>query len=261
MGSLYQTSNPKLPNYESGYSIRDIDRDVVSTMNGVNYYDYDVKANQTISGTGGDRILSPTDIFTPLKGGRRTDIDPDDPISISGPGFLLGDGGASMGERIDVVNNGRVGNINVVQTRLPEGGDIVINKDNQETSIKGIVEKTALSDIFFSDMNMDAIHKSIRYGVNQNTGKIIAKQDNNTIYIIMRSILLQYANFRVSVTDLADETRSLNQRVIDYCVSNISSNVQQYIGYISDLEKLPTPMDHPVYHNKNNFTYDISNLL
>ena len=260
MGSLYQTSNPNLPNYESGYSVRDIDRDVVSSMNGVNYYDYDVKEKQTIYGTGGDKILAPTELDTGLPM-MRTDIDPDDPITISGPDFLLGDGGASMGERIDVVNNGRLGNINVVQTSLPEGGDIVINKDNQETSIKGIVEKTALSDIFFSDMNMDVIHKSIRYGVNQNTGKIIAKQDNNTIYIIMRSILLQYANFRVSVADLAEETRSLNQRVIDYCVSNISSNVQQYIGYISDLEKLPTPMDHPVYHNKNNFTYDISNLL
>ena len=195
MGSLYQTSNPKLPNYESGYSIRDIDRDVVSTMNGVNYYDYDVKANQTISGTGGDRILSPTDLDTGLPM-TRTDIDPDDPISISGPGFLLGDGGASMGERIDVVNNGRVGNINVVQTRLPEGGDIVINKDNQETSIKGIVEKTALSDIFFSDMNMDAIHKSVRYGVNQNTGKIIllylveSRNRSMSSVLILSSVLI-----------------------------------------------------------------------
>ncbi|MBT7554878.1 MAG: hypothetical protein HN599_06285, partial [Flavobacteriaceae bacterium] len=61
--------------------------------------------------------------------------------------------------------------------------------------------------------------------------------------------------------DLAEEIRALNSRVVEYCADNISSNVQQYIGYIKDLEKLPVPMDRPVYHNKNNFTYDISNLL
>ena len=167
----------------------------------------------------------------------------------------LGDSSTSLTERIDSVNNGRVGDIEVLDYNLPKEGDIFINKDNQDTSVKGIVEKTAVSDLFFSDMNMDVIHKSIRYGVNQETGKIIGKQSDNTIYIIMRSILLQYANFRVGVADLAEEIRGLNSRVVEYCVDNISSNVQQYVGYIKDLEKLPVPMDRPVYHNKNNLTH------
>lgn len=77
----------------------------------------------------------------------------------------------------------------------------------------------------------------------------------------MRSIMLQYANFSVSTENLLDEIRSLNQRVIDYSAENISSNVQQYMGYLSDIEKLPIPIERPSYQNKNNFTYDISNLL
>lgn len=264
--AFYQMTNKDLPNYESQFSVRDIDRDVVTTMNQggemVQYYDYDVAEQRLVSGPSDSKILAPAELDTGLPQ-RRTDAGSGIPRreDIIGPDFLLGDENTSLTERIDSVNNGRVGDIEVLDFNLPKEGDIVINKDNQDTSVKGIVEKTAVSDVFFSDMNMDIVQKSIRYGVNQRTGKVVAKQSDNTIYIIMRSILLQYANFRVGVADLADEIRSLNSRVVEYCVDNISSNVQQYIGYIKDLEKLPVPLDRPVYHNKNNFTYDISNLL
>ena len=257
--SLYQTSDSNLPNYESQFSVRDIDRAVVTTMNQVDYYDYDITEKRLVSGPSDSRILAPVELDSGLPPGR-TDA-PGEDRNIIGPDFTLGSESASLTERIDSVNNGRVGDIEVLDFNLPKDGDIVINKDNQDTSVRGIVEKTAVSDVFFSDMNMDVIHKSIRYGVNQRTGKVVAKQSDNTIYIIMRSILLQYANFRVGVADLAEEIRGLNSRVVEYCVDNISSNVQQYVGYIKDLEKLPVPMDRPVYHNKNNFTYDISNLL
>ena len=65
----------------------------------------------------------------------------------------------------------------------------------------------------------------------------------------------------VTFVNLFDEIKSLNDRVTNYSTENITSNLQQYLGYIKDIEKLPTPMDRPVYHNKNNFTYNISNLL
>lgn len=174
----------------------------------------------------------------------------------------LGSSEETMGERIDAVNNGRVGNIDIISNKFTgKEADIVIKKDNQETSIKGIVETTALSDLFFSDMNQEGIQKSIRYKVYEATDQIISEQSKNSLYIIMRSILLQYGNFRVSTAEIIEEIRYLNQQVIDYCAENVSSNVQQYLGYIKDLEKLPVPMDRPVYHNKQNFTYDISNLL
>ena len=257
--SLYQKSNPNLPNYESQFSVRDIDRAVVTRMGEVDYYDYDITEKRLVSGPSDSRILAPVELDSGLPQ-RRIDASGED-INIIGPDFTLGSESASLTERIDSVNNGRVADIEVLDLNLPKEGDIVINKDNQDTSVKGIVEKTAVSDVFFSDMNIDVIHKSIRYGVNQRTGKVVARQSDNTIYIVMRSILLQYANFRVGAADLAEEIRALNSRVVEYCADNISSNVQQYVGYIKDLEKLPVPMDRPVYHNKNNFTYDISNLL
>jgi len=73
--------------------------------------------------------------------------------------------------------------------------------------------------------------------------------------------MLQYANFQISTENIIDEIKRLNNKVILYCVDNISSNVLQHIGYVKDLSKLPEPMDRPVVTERNNFTYDISNLL
>ena len=49
-------------------------------------------------------------------------------------------------------------------------------------------------------------------------------------------------------------------KIINKCVEDIVVELKQYKGYIDDLAKLPVPLDNPHYANKNNFTYDISNL-
>ena len=259
--SLYTTEPNQFNSGPVAANGIDVDDAVISLVDGGKYQikDYDILSRPTTSGVG---VQIPAELDTGFMG-VPTVVGVEDGNNIYGAKeMVLGDSSSSLDERLEVVNNGRVGNIEILDSKLPSGeSDILINKDNKETSIKGIVEKTALSDLFFSDMNIDAIQKSIRYGVNKSTGQVVAKQSDNTIYVVMRSILLQYANFRVSSQNLVEEIRALNKRVIDYCVENVSSNVQQYVGYIKDIERLPTPMDRPSYHNKNNFTYDISNLL
>ena len=256
MSNIYQTYDSSLNNYELpsdsvgsfGQTDRDIDKELAyvgSDVNGnpQNFYDYDIKLTPSVSGP---QLIVPSS--------------PDDGIPNFSDASLFSS--ESLGNMIDTVNNGRVGDISVRNnTLLSSGADIVINKDNKETSVKGVIEQTSLSDIFFSEMNMDVLQKAIRYKVFNYTDKVIHNQPENTLYIIMRSIMLQYANFNISTTNLIEEIQSLNQRVIDYSSENISSNVKQYMGYLNDIEKLPIPMDHPSYQNKNNFTYDISNLL
>jgi hypothetical protein len=252
--SIYQTFNPNLSNYEtpdpniisSGFgpslNERDIDKEIVYTEGGQNYYDYDVTSNPTVSGV---------NVAVPIQSS--SILGSDD--------FIMGDSSDSLGSQIDIVNNGRVGDISVTNESTKKPDDMFINKDNKVNSIKGIVESTSLNDIFFSDMNTDIIQKTIRYKVFENTDKVISDQSSNTIFIIMRSIMLQYGNFQISSENLYEEIKELNKKVVDYCSDNITSNLQQYLGYIKDIEKLPTPIDRPVYHNKENFTYDISNLL
>ena len=160
------------------------------------------------------------------------------------------------------INNGRLKDIDKVQGDLFKSSrDIVLKKDNKDTSIKGILENTALNDTFFSDMNASGIQSTIRFRIYKMSGKSIDPPSSKSLYIVMRSILLQHGNFRVTDNNFINEIHKLNEHVINYCVENIGSNLQQHLGYIQELGKLPTPLDKPAYENKRNYTYDISNLL
>ena len=235
-------------------------------MDDVQYGDYEVR--RTGIGSAGSGLIIPPepDSGVPNIG------DIDDYITVSDQktgregiykkSFLSGNQSDSLDIMTEGVNNGRMHDVTIIKdTVLPKEAEIVIKKDNQETSIKGLLEKNSINDIFFSDMNVKVLQDTIRYGVHQETKQVISDQSDNELYVIMRSVMLQFANFRADIDDIANEIKRLNQKVLIYCIENISSNVKQHMGYIKDLSKLPTPMDPPVYHNKKSFTYDISNLL
>ena len=162
------------------------------------------------------------------------------------------------------VNNGRVKDaMQVVENAVSQDifNDVVIERDNQENSVKGIVEETSLSNYFFSKMNTDIIHDTIRYNVYKNTGNVVSRQSENELFIIMRSILLQFGNFRSGYDGLKNEKINLNKRVVEYCTEYISSQANQHMQYVSELERLPTPINFPSSTREFNYTYDISNLL
>jgi len=249
------------------------EQDELSGLPQQNLHDYDVKTRPGV-GRSGSGVIIPQNIDDGFPS--RNDYTAD-PVSGKtgkkdrGDGsyaafrmkkFEADDQGSSLDTMLGEVNNGRLSSIRTVEDIVfPFDGDVVIAKDNQDTSIKGIVEQNSINDTFFSDMNMKVVQQTIRYKVHQNTNNVISEQSQNELYIIMRSIMLEFANFRVDVSGIAGEIRRLNHKVIEYAVDNITSNVKQHDGYIKDLSKLPEPLDMPVYQNKNNFTYDISNLL
>lgn len=174
---------------------------------------------------------------------------------------FLYDNAKGVNNMTESINNGRVRDINVISnTQELTKPDNTMVKDNQETSVKGILEESELSNIFFSDTNTDAIQMSIRYGVHSKTHKVISNQSTKELYIIMRSIMLQYANFSNNI-DIISEIKKLNAKVLDYCINNVSSNILQHVKYLQDINNMPAPFDHPVYENKNDYTYDISNIL
>ena len=162
------------------------------------------------------------------------------------------------------VNNGRVKDaMKVAENAVSQDifNDIVVKRDNQENSVKGIVEETALSNYFFSKMNTDIIHDTIRYNVYKETGNVVSRQSENELFIIMRSILLQYGNFRSGYDELKNEIIKLNKNVVDYCTEYVSSQASQHVQYVSELERLPTPINFPTSTREFNYTYDTSNLL
>jgi len=264
--SLYVSdSGARAGTYNEGVGI-DIDEAIVSSVpGGGDYYDYDLLTRPSVSGSG--IIIPPANDGFPSVDDYV--VNPDGSKARAGmedvsyrKDFLSGNQSGSLNTMLGDVNNGRLSDVKVVQeVTVPEGTDIVIKKDNNDSSIKGILEQNSINDIFFSEMNTKVVQDTIRYKVHQNTQQVISEQSTNDLFIIMRSIMLQYANFRTGVDNIADEIKRLNEKVVEYSVTNISSNVKQHMGYINDLSKLPTPMDMPVYHNKKSFTYDISNLL
>ena len=166
-------------------------------------------------------------------------------------------------DAVSEMNNGLLHDVNLVQTKdinmVPSESPMFVNF--QEDAIKGIHEETGLSELYFSKENMELLQSAIRYEVNQITGKVIDKQSPNELSIVMRSIYLQNGNPMVSSNSIKKEVVKLNSMVIDYCSEQISTQVLQYQGYIQKLTTLPVPIERPQQVDRNNFTYDISNLL
>ncbi|GAF78212.1 unnamed protein product [marine sediment metagenome] len=111
------------------------------------------------------------------------------------------------------------------------------------SEIGKIITENKLSRLFFSDENKNIIQNAIRYSIYTKTSKIISRQSDRELDIIMRSIYLQYSknnnfNFRKQVDDL-------NKLVIDYSVNIIYTNLNQHLKYIKKINKLPLPISHP----------------
>lgn len=161
-----------------------------------------------------------------------------------------------------VKGNGRVGDVELAGGAITPQVDLTMVHDNSKTSIKGILDENAVNSIFFSDMNVKVLNDAMRYGVYQKTKKVIGEQSQNELAIIMRSIMLQYANFQARAEEVVEEVKRLNQKVLLFCIDMISSNVLQQVQYLEDIKTLPTPIDRPAYvEHPKNLTYDISNLL
>ena len=165
-------------------------------------------------------------------------------------------------ENISMLPNGLVQDIDRVTRREYANKMNPIMFDNHgEYSLKGIIEQTPMSQIFFSPMNVNGIQSTIRYRIFKTNNVTISAQSENELFIVMRSIYLQYGNSHVLSDDIVKEIRRLNEKVIEYCISNIEEQLKQYQGYKQKISSLPIPLEHPIYDNKKNFTYDSSNLL
>ena len=173
----------------------------------------------------------------------------------------------TLSNMLDISNNGRVRDLTghsetspYVMTDAPVG--LVMSMNNQETSIKGLIEDNAVNTLLFSDINMQALQMGIQAGVYQRTNKMIGEQSPQELYMVIRSIMLQYANFQTAQDKVVEEVKRLNEKILAYCIDNVSSNVLQYVQYLKDIDTLPMPLEHPTHVDKpTNYTYDISNLL
>lgn len=139
-----------------------------------------------------------------------------------------------MSNRIDLTN------FNGTPFELYENNNIQNNKPKNMT---GTFTKNSLSDIYFSQSNIDLLQDSIIKGVFETSGTKIVKQSEDELLIIMRSIYLQYGkNLDYNIQGQINE---LNEHILRYCIPNINSSIKQYNGYIKDITKEQEVMDMP----------------
>lgn len=114
--------------------------------------------------------------------------------------------------------------------------------DNQLYMYRGQMCSTPVSNAFFCNTNLDALQGEIARRVKEYCGRSISRQSDTEVLVVMRSVYLQYG-MNASETDILPEIRMLNHRVLEYCVPNIISNLVQYDRYLTEVGRVPAPLE------------------
>jgi len=122
------------------------------------------------------------------------------------------------------------------------------NKDDtfKENALYGIQTRSPLSELFFSKYNMKRVQDNLRYRVYVASGGKykIGPQDDTELQVIMRAMYLQHA--KNLPNQLAEQVNELNRLVVEFAWPKVLSEVEQYIGYVKNLEYLPQLIPLPV---------------
>jgi hypothetical protein len=111
---------------------------------------------------------------------------------------------------------------------------------------EGLWTDTELSQVFFSQQNIQLLQNGIRAGVyNKSNGQYtIGVQDCDSLKIIMRSVYLQHTTNQP--THITHQVNELNKIVLNYCIQQVYSEAQGYMKYLDDASTLVVPIAHPV---------------
>lgn len=157
----------------------------------------------------------------------------------------------------DEINNGVVPDINSNREGYVKNEDVLFY-NNDVNAVRGLIEETPISNLFFSKENIDALQKGIRYMIYDKYKRVISIQSEQNLIQIMRHVFLENNNKR---GELKDVIQSYNQEVLNKSVPEIATNMLQYEGYLDKISKQPIPLDYPEHGRTVNYTYDISNIL
>lgn len=112
-------------------------------------------------------------------------------------------------------------------------------------ALGGMINSNSLSDVYFSQANLDAVQDAIRYRVfiESNNKHVISRQSDTEVQIIMRSTYYQYS--KNLPFDILGQVKVLNKKVLDWAVPRIIQEINQYNQYKADASMLPVPLSQP----------------
>jgi hypothetical protein len=107
-----------------------------------------------------------------------------------------------------------------------------VDPDLRYSTMKDL-ERTPLSDLFFSRKNVDYLQYMMKVLVQKETGEIIGRQSDEELLIIMRSTF--FSDAKNLPTNIPQQVAELNAKVLKYAVYNeIIPKVKGYSTYLYD---------------------------
>lgn len=101
-------------------------------------------------------------------------------------------------------------------------------------------EKTPVSELFFSQNNIDALQHGLQYGVFKKSGIRISEQSPEELQTIMKSVYVEYG--RNQPNNVLEQVRELNGVVLDFAVPRILQEIDMRKKYLSEVDRNPIPM-------------------
>lgn len=152
-------------------------------------------------------------------------------------------------EIMELLNNDIISSLNKSEKVIRKENIINTKGVRTKVAMRGLYEETLLSDLFFSNLNINNIQKLIKYEVYNISELFIDKQPENDLLDIMKSVYLQYKEHpKIPMNEdeknqlkeeYKNEIDKLNKIVVDISVPIILSYIKQHLAYLRDIQ---TPM-------------------
>lgn len=121
------------------------------------------------------------------------------------------------------------------------------SKNYAYAMLKGVMQVTTFSLLYFSFQNIDEIQKLIRYNVFKISNFEIGNQSEAELIIIMRETFIEYGREPQNRQDYTMAIAKLNELVIERALRIVLSAVTQYHKYLYDSTNQPEPISHGTY--------------
>ena len=117
-------------------------------------------------------------------------------------------------------------------------------KPTHDHLLQNSSSRTKVSELFFSQENVNELQKMLRFMVYDQTGLIVDRQTDDDMLIIMRSMYLQYCTFPISCDKkvLQREVDRLNLYVLRDAVPTVISEAKMFMSYLRDASLIPAPI-------------------
>jgi hypothetical protein len=138
--------------------------------------------------------------------------------------------------------NGRVNLSGDIPSDYEAGARENTPKNFKNEALRGNLNRTPLSDLFFSATNIDALQIGMRNMVLDKTcGKHnIGRQSDKELMTIMKGIFL--TNSKNIPVALVEQVRELNAQVLAFAVPRLINEINMHEKYLKDISQMPNPL-------------------